>query len=1046
MRTRAVTGRAPGRPGGGRTGGAAQRASRGRRRGRCVARCSSRDRSSCLLSRSSIFRSNELDGRYTRDGLTSRISTWRIRHDATSSPTTEPDRIDAQLAGVGTGAPRPRPRDRGHRRADLACSIGSSSAQRRDPRGAHLTFGEWRLMGQLRYTGAPYHGKPGKLAEALGLSSGAMTNRLDAMERRGLVRRLPDPDDRRGVIVELTDDGHRLWETTVETQAEKEAVVASALDDEEKRELNELLRRLMHAFESTTATRPPGPSTRSPARDRVPSLRARDALPASGGDADPGGCAPRGSRPARSTISSRRGASRGDGEADVAVQGRRAGRETRLVPARAAHRSRLVVGARAVRRRRPASRSTSSWPSGRSRGSGCASSLRVAPSCARSRLSTALGRRAASARLVGCGGRRWRCCSRRSHRWRTLNEDPALDGGGASWCSPTSLAMVLRHCGVDVDGAGGRACRATTRRTAAAATGRSTSRSRPRSDLDAVVTRLDGLTDATAILAAGIPLSSRSSPHQARCRASRSRPARRGTSSCSPASANDGDPVVLRPRGSRGRRCDGSIRRRPSSRVGRRHGWHRLPRASGDLRRFRRRRPVVRAGQRRTTTERRAHAARPVVGERAPQDVAPRQRGGAASSRDAARCAIRAIRRVVVPRADPAQREVVIVLAEVDELDDRRSRAERRAREHERELVGRDLQARRCAGSRGGRAGETAAAACRTTAMRRAARACASAQPRSQDRRVARRGSAPRQDRLGVARRASPRGARRRASGSPWSRAGCRRGRARRGRGTRRSSSRARACRSGSPRPPRRGRCRSSRSPAARRPNSDQTWTSTRSARPRASRSRWNASSAVGRGCKPLGERRRPGRRACRRPRARVSATQRSGQPGGEHRRETGEPAREVVVPRGRRRGSRTPARLAVLARGTARAVGRAATSAARLASPARAPGRRGGGSRRARRSRRASAASTSPHTPRAQKSNRSGASIEATGHALRRERGLQAPVEREPLERVVGRAVAVEVAAEPAGREALVERADLPEVARGEVRLVRVGVADRRG
>ncbi|HEY7381451.1 MAG TPA: MarR family winged helix-turn-helix transcriptional regulator [Gaiella sp.] len=111
-----------------------------------------------------------------------------------------------------------------------------------------LTHGEWRLMGHLRYAGQPYHGKPGKLAEHLGLSSGAMTNRLDNMERRGLLRRLDDPDDRRGVIVELTEEGHRVWESSVGVQAQKEALVATALDERERRQLNDLLRKLMNAF------------------------------------------------------------------------------------------------------------------------------------------------------------------------------------------------------------------------------------------------------------------------------------------------------------------------------------------------------------------------------------------------------------------------------------------------------------------------------------------------------------------------------------------------------------------------------------------------------------------------------------------------------------------------------------------------------------------------------------------------------------------------------------------------------------------------------
>ena len=120
-----------------------------------------------------------------------------------------------------------------------------------------LSFGEWRLLGSLRWGGAPYRDKPGRLARWLGVSSGAMTNRLDRMEQRGLIRRLPDPDDRRGVLVELTEAGAAVWEQTVAAQAQKEAVVASALDPEEQAGLNELLRRLLHAFEEHHG--PPGP-------------------------------------------------------------------------------------------------------------------------------------------------------------------------------------------------------------------------------------------------------------------------------------------------------------------------------------------------------------------------------------------------------------------------------------------------------------------------------------------------------------------------------------------------------------------------------------------------------------------------------------------------------------------------------------------------------------------------------------------------------------------------------------------------------------------
>ncbi len=110
-----------------------------------------------------------------------------------------------------------------------------------------LSWGEWKALGALRYSGPPYRVSPGRLSRWLDLSSGAMTNRLDRMERAGLIRRLPDPSDRRALQIELTEQGWKLWEETVAVQAEKEALVASALDEDEKRVLNDLLRRLLNA-------------------------------------------------------------------------------------------------------------------------------------------------------------------------------------------------------------------------------------------------------------------------------------------------------------------------------------------------------------------------------------------------------------------------------------------------------------------------------------------------------------------------------------------------------------------------------------------------------------------------------------------------------------------------------------------------------------------------------------------------------------------------------------------------------------------------------
>ena len=112
-----------------------------------------------------------------------------------------------------------------------------------------LTHGEWQVMANLFHGGEPFCSSPGELSADLDLSSGAMTNRLDRLEARGFVRRHPDPNDRRGVQVELTPEGRNAWAATANTQGRKEALIASALTDREKKQLNGLLRKLMLALE-----------------------------------------------------------------------------------------------------------------------------------------------------------------------------------------------------------------------------------------------------------------------------------------------------------------------------------------------------------------------------------------------------------------------------------------------------------------------------------------------------------------------------------------------------------------------------------------------------------------------------------------------------------------------------------------------------------------------------------------------------------------------------------------------------------------------------
>jgi len=93
---------------------------------------------------------------------------------------------------------------------------------------------------------------PGELSAELEVSSGAMTNRLDRLEEAGLIRRVRDPGDRRGVKIELTDAGRQAWTDSTSAQARKEALVAAALSKKEQAQLNTLLRKLMLAFETET--------------------------------------------------------------------------------------------------------------------------------------------------------------------------------------------------------------------------------------------------------------------------------------------------------------------------------------------------------------------------------------------------------------------------------------------------------------------------------------------------------------------------------------------------------------------------------------------------------------------------------------------------------------------------------------------------------------------------------------------------------------------------------------------------------------------------
>lgn len=106
---------------------------------------------------------------------------------------------------------------------------------------AGLTKEEWRVLMALHDSVRSH----GWLCRDLDASTGAMTNRLDKLEGRGLIRRAPDPQDRRGVLLELTAAGQARLEEYIDAGAGRERELLDDLTLAEKQELNRLLSKLL---------------------------------------------------------------------------------------------------------------------------------------------------------------------------------------------------------------------------------------------------------------------------------------------------------------------------------------------------------------------------------------------------------------------------------------------------------------------------------------------------------------------------------------------------------------------------------------------------------------------------------------------------------------------------------------------------------------------------------------------------------------------------------------------------------------------------------
>jgi DNA-binding MarR family transcriptional regulator len=106
------------------------------------------------------------------------------------------------------------------------------------------------VLATLRSHGPTHRLSPTTLCQLSLVTSATMTNRLDRLEQEGLVRRLPDPNDRRALLVELTPKGLALIDEVISAVMVQRAQQVSALDQGEQRLLAELLRKLLLSLDA----------------------------------------------------------------------------------------------------------------------------------------------------------------------------------------------------------------------------------------------------------------------------------------------------------------------------------------------------------------------------------------------------------------------------------------------------------------------------------------------------------------------------------------------------------------------------------------------------------------------------------------------------------------------------------------------------------------------------------------------------------------------------------------------------------------------------
>lgn len=105
------------------------------------------------------------------------------------------------------------------------------------------------VLATLRRSGPPYALSPGELIEATMVTSGTMTNRIDQLIKAGLVERRRNPQDGRGAVIALTEQGRSTIDVALEDHAATQARLVASFSPDEREMLNALMRKGLESLD-----------------------------------------------------------------------------------------------------------------------------------------------------------------------------------------------------------------------------------------------------------------------------------------------------------------------------------------------------------------------------------------------------------------------------------------------------------------------------------------------------------------------------------------------------------------------------------------------------------------------------------------------------------------------------------------------------------------------------------------------------------------------------------------------------------------------------